>query len=78
MRRRQGELGAAAPAARIGRGSSAYVWTFTLAGVRIGFDLVLLQAGGYRGYLSYADLGEPPLSTVEAFAPAAPPAPAAS
>ena len=56
---------------RVGRTSSAYAWAFTLAGIRIGFDLVLFQAGSYGGYLSYADLGHPLTATVEAFARAA-------
>ena len=55
----------------VGRSSSAYAWTFTLAGIRIGFDLMLFQTGHYAGYLSYADLGQPPTATVEAFARAA-------
>jgi hypothetical protein len=42
-----------------GRGSSAYAWAFSSAGIRFGFDLVLFEAGSYRGYLSYADLGSP-------------------
>lgn len=56
---------------RIGRGSSAYAWTFTVAGIRFGFDLVLFRAGSYEGYLSYADLGSPRTATVAAFARAA-------
>jgi len=56
---------------RIGRSSSAYAWTFTLSGIRLGFDLVLFQTGTYAGYLSYADLGSPRTSTVKAFARAA-------
>lgn len=56
---------------RLGRSSSAYAWTFTLAGIRIGFDLVLFRTGSYAGYLSYADLGSPRVSTVTAFARAA-------
>jgi len=56
---------------RLGRTSSAYAWTFTLAGIRLGFDLVLFQTATYGGYLSYADLGSPQISTVEAFARAA-------
>jgi pimeloyl-ACP methyl ester carboxylesterase len=56
---------------RIGRSSSAYAWTFTLAGIRLGFDLVLFHTGTYDGYLSYADLGSPKASTVTAFARAA-------
>jgi pimeloyl-ACP methyl ester carboxylesterase len=56
---------------RIGRSSSAYAWTFTVSGIPIGFDLVLFQSGAYDGYLAYADLGTPRLSTVTAFARAA-------
>jgi pimeloyl-ACP methyl ester carboxylesterase len=56
---------------RTGRSLSAYAWTFSLSGVRIGFDLVLFETGSYRGFLSYADLGSPPISTVTAFARAA-------
>ena len=55
----------------IGRSSSAYAWTFTVSGIRIGFDLILFQTGSYGGYLTYADLGSPLLSTVETFARAA-------
>jgi pimeloyl-ACP methyl ester carboxylesterase len=54
-----------------GRGSSAYAWTFTSAGIRFGFDLVVFEADSYRGYLSYADLGTPRISTVTAFVRAA-------
>jgi pimeloyl-ACP methyl ester carboxylesterase len=56
---------------RIGHSSSAYAWSFTLGGIRIGFDLVLFQTGRYAGWLSYADLAAPPPSTVNAFAQAA-------
>jgi hypothetical protein len=56
---------------QVGRSSSAYAWAFTIAGIRIGFDLVLFQTGRYGGYVSYADLGAPLSSTVEAFARAA-------
>jgi pimeloyl-ACP methyl ester carboxylesterase len=56
---------------RLGRTSSAYAWTFTLAGIRLGFDLVLFQTDTYGGYLTYADLGSPQISTVKAFARAA-------
>jgi pimeloyl-ACP methyl ester carboxylesterase len=51
--------------------SSAYAWAFTTAGVRIGFDLILFQAGAYAGYLTYADLGPPAIGTVKAFVDAA-------
>jgi len=56
---------------QVGRASAAYAWTFTLAGIRIGFDLVLFRTGGYGGYLTYADLGSPRTQTVTAFARAA-------
>jgi pimeloyl-ACP methyl ester carboxylesterase len=56
---------------RLGRTSSAYGWAFTLAGIRLGFDLVLFQTSRYEGYLSYANLGQPATATVEAFARAA-------
>jgi pimeloyl-ACP methyl ester carboxylesterase len=54
-----------------GGGSSAYAWTLNVSGVRIGSDLVLFNAGRYRGYLSYADLGSPAVSRVTAFVQAA-------
>jgi pimeloyl-ACP methyl ester carboxylesterase len=56
---------------RLGRTSSAYAWAFTLAGIRLGFDLVLFQTRRDNGYLSYANLGQPATATVEAFARAA-------
>ncbi len=56
---------------RLGRISSAYAWAFSLAGIRLGFDLVLFQTNRYDGYLSFADLGQPATATVEAFARAA-------
>lgn len=56
---------------RIARNSSAYAWHLTLTGIRIGFDLVLFEAGSYRGYLSYADLGTPSRAVVTAFVRAA-------
>lgn len=56
---------------RVGSSSSAYAWAFTIAGVRIGSDLVLFETDRYGGYISYADLGAPPTSTVAAFARAA-------
>ncbi len=56
---------------RLGRSSSAYGWAFSLAGIRLGFDLVLFQTRRDDGYLSYADLGEPATATVAAFARAA-------
>ncbi len=59
------------PFPRVGISSSAYAWAFTLSGVRIGFDLVLFEAGGVRGYVVYSDLGPPPIRTVRAFADAA-------
>jgi pimeloyl-ACP methyl ester carboxylesterase len=56
---------------RLGRTSSAYAWAFSLAGIRLGFDLVLFQTSRYDGYLSFANLGQPATATVEAFARAA-------
>ncbi len=55
----------------IGQRSSAYGWSFMLAGIRIDFDLVLFQTGGYAGYLTYAELGAPPTAAAAAFARAA-------
>ena len=59
------------PFPSVGSSSSAYAWAFSLSGVRIGFDLVLFDAGGIRGYVVYSDLGPPSLRTVRAFADAA-------
>ena len=56
---------------RIGRRSLAYSWTIVIAGITITSDLVVFQAGRLVGYISYADLGKPPLATVAAFARAA-------
>jgi hypothetical protein len=56
---------------RIGGTPSTYAWTFTLAAIKLGFDLVIFHAGRYDGYLAYADLGAPPAATVKAFARAA-------
>ena len=55
----------------VGGSSSATAWSFTLGGVRIGFDLVLFHAGGVGGYVAYSDLGSPPTATAKAFAQAA-------
>ncbi len=51
--------------------SSAYAWAFTTGGIQVGLDLVLLQSGGYAGYLAYSDLGPPAIATVTTFADAA-------
>ncbi len=59
------------PFPRLGQASSAYGWAFALAGIRLGFDLVLFQTSRYDGYLAYANLGQPATATVEAFARAA-------
>jgi pimeloyl-ACP methyl ester carboxylesterase len=59
------------PFPRVASTSSAYVWAFTSEGVRIGVDFVLFQAGGYAGYLTYADLGPPAVATAQAFVAAA-------
>lgn len=59
--------------ARLGRRSSAYAWAFRQAGSSIGddVDLILFQTANSYGYLSYSDVGPPPLSTLLAFARAA-------
>ncbi|MGE5289484.1 MAG: alpha/beta fold hydrolase [Micromonosporaceae bacterium] len=59
------------PFPRVASPSSAYAWAFTTGGIRIGFDLVLFQAGRYAGYVAYSDLGPPAAATVRAFADAA-------
>ncbi len=51
--------------------SAAYAWTFTFSGVRFGVDFLLFTAGGYAGYLTYADLGAPLTATARTFAAAA-------
>jgi hypothetical protein len=56
---------------RVGSGSSAYAWTFTVSGVPVGDDLILFHAGSYEGYLTYASVGSPLAATVRAFAAAA-------
>ena len=55
----------------VGGSSSATAWSFTLGGVRIGFDLVLFHAGGVGGYVAYSDLGSPRIATARAFVQAA-------
>jgi pimeloyl-ACP methyl ester carboxylesterase len=59
------------PFPRAGGISSAYAWAFTIAGIRVGADLVLFRAGGYQGYLTYSDLGQPAAAAVRAFVGAA-------
>jgi pimeloyl-ACP methyl ester carboxylesterase len=56
---------------RVGSGSTAYAWTFTVSGIPVGDDLILFRAGSYEGYLTYADVGSPSPVTVQAFADAA-------
>jgi pimeloyl-ACP methyl ester carboxylesterase len=56
---------------RVGSGSSAYAWTFTVSGIPIGDDIILFHAGSYEGYLTYAEVGFPLPATVQAFANAA-------
>ena len=56
---------------RVAGVTSAYAWAFTTAGLRIGFDLVLFEAGRDVGYVSYADLGPPAVATVKTFVDAA-------
>lgn len=56
---------------RVATTSSAYAWSLTVAGVQVGFDLILFETGSYAGYVTYADLGPPPMATVLAFVRAA-------
>ena len=56
---------------RVASASWAYAWAFTVAGVRVDFDMVLFETGPYTGYITYSDLGAPPTATVQAFADAA-------
>ncbi len=56
---------------RVGTTSAAFAWTLTVAGIRVGVDLILFQAGPYAGYLTYSDLGSSAIPTVQAFADAA-------
>jgi pimeloyl-ACP methyl ester carboxylesterase len=53
--------------AELGGNVSADTFTFTVAGIRFSADLVAFDAGRYSGYVSYADVGTPPLATVKAF-----------
>lgn len=55
----------------IGRNTSAFSWSFTLAGVHLDVVVVLLQVGRYGVYLSYSDLWPPEATTIAAFARAA-------
>jgi pimeloyl-ACP methyl ester carboxylesterase len=59
--------------ARLGLASSAYAWTVREAGVQGGadVDLIVFQTANYYGYLSYLDVGPPPVPTMTAFARAA-------
>ncbi len=59
--------------ARLGRSSFAYAWTITPAGSKVGLqlDLILFRTANYYGYFSYSDGGQPPASTLLAFARAA-------
>jgi pimeloyl-ACP methyl ester carboxylesterase len=59
--------------APLGRSSSAYAWTIRSAGATVGIhaDIILFRTAKYYGYLSYSDVGPPPLSTFLAFARAA-------
>jgi pimeloyl-ACP methyl ester carboxylesterase len=56
---------------RVASTSSAYAWSLTVAGIPVGFDLVLFETGSYAGFVSYADLGAPATATVLTFARAA-------
>jgi pimeloyl-ACP methyl ester carboxylesterase len=55
----------------VGGSPSATAWSFTLGGVRIGFDLVLFHVGDVGGYVAYSDLGSPRTATAKAFVQAA-------
>jgi pimeloyl-ACP methyl ester carboxylesterase len=55
----------------VGGSPSATAWSFTLGGIRIGFDLVLFHTGHIGGYVAYSDLGSPRTATARAFARAA-------
>jgi pimeloyl-ACP methyl ester carboxylesterase len=56
---------------RVASASSAYAWSFTIAGIRTSVDMILFQAGKYSGYVVYSDLGPPAVATAQAFADAA-------
>jgi pimeloyl-ACP methyl ester carboxylesterase len=56
---------------RVASASAAYAWSLTIAGIRIGVDMILFQAGKYAGYVVYSDLGSPAVATAQAFADAA-------
>jgi pimeloyl-ACP methyl ester carboxylesterase len=51
--------------------SAAYSFAFTIAGIKIGFDLVLFETSHYGGYIAYSDLGGPSVATVHTFLSAA-------
>ena len=59
------------PLPRAATTTAAYAWTFTITGIHFGADLVLFQTGKDTGYLTYSDLGTPPIATVQAFLAAA-------
>ena len=56
---------------RVASASSAYAWSFSIAEIPIGVDMILFQAGKYAGYVVYSDLGPPAVATAQAFADAA-------
>lgn len=56
--------------------SAAYAWDLTIDGVRIVADLLIFRAGGYEGYLTYSDLGQPAAPTGSTRPPTAAPSPA--
>jgi hypothetical protein len=56
---------------RVGKTSSAYLWTFTVDGIPISTVLVTFSAGTYQGLVEYSGIGGPATSTVDAFADAA-------
>jgi pimeloyl-ACP methyl ester carboxylesterase len=49
---------------RVGSGSTAYAWTFTVSGIPVGDDLILFRAGSYEGHLTYADVGSPSITAL--------------
>ena len=56
---------------RVGKASSAYLWSFTLGGIPISTVVVTFAAGAYQGFVEYSSIGAPVTSTVAAFANAA-------
>jgi pimeloyl-ACP methyl ester carboxylesterase len=56
---------------RVGKASSAYLWTFTVGEIPISTVVVTFTAGAYQGLVEYSGIGAPVTSTVAAFANAA-------